>query len=612
MQDILYNPLISFYKNPIGAVLANELVNINIGINKNFQIYNLKIIINKDYSNSEISYDLQWLKNDELYNYYNVSFQINDIGIYWYCFCFDDCYGHHFIFYQENCEVLLSDEKRCWQLSVHQKFLGKLDWFQGKVMYQIMVDRFYSGGVTYQKKNIIMHQNWDEIPNYMPINGEILNNDFFGGDLLGIIQKLDYLKELNVSIILLNPIFLADSNHKYDTADYMKIDPMFGNDKIFKELCSEAKKRNISIVLDGVFNHSGSNSIYFNKNGTYDNLGAYQSIDSPYYNWYLFNNFPNNYQSWWGFNHLPQFNQKNDDYINFITGKKGVINKWIKNGARGFRLDVVDEYQDDFIKKISKSLKELDNENLLIGEVWEDASNKIAYSQRKSYFSGEQLDSVMNYPFRKAIIDFINNNNIYGFRNCIRNIINNYPKHVLDSLMNILSTHDTIRILNAFIKVDYHYLSKKEQAEYEIPYDEYYLSRQMLKIASTMQFTLPGVPCIFYGDEVGIQGFNDPFCRKTMPWGHFDEEILSWYKKLGHIREDEIFIDGIYEEEFVSDNIFAYSRHKNSSKIIIIINNGNTDFQYSLDKGYDMINDIEVNNSLNVLKKNVAIIKVSN
>lgn len=609
MKDIQFLPTVSFYKSPVGAVLIGNNISINIGINRNFNIYDLKLLLHKDYEEKETEYSLQYKNEDGDYNYFHLDFNVDEVGIYWYCFSFYDCYGKHYISYNEDLEGRLSDNKRFWQLSIHNEFKSSLNWFKGKVMYQIMVDRFYNGGVSYKKDGIIYHNNWSDIPEYLPVNGEVLNNDFFGGDLLGIIKKLDYLKELNVGILFLNPIFEAYSNHKYDTSDYMKVDPMFGDDEVFKTLCFEAKKRGIYIILDGVFNHTGSNSVYFNKNNIYDSVGAYQSKDSPYYDWYFFKNFPNNYECWWNFKTLPKTNQENPQYVEFITGKNGVVNKWLNLGAKGFRLDVVDEYKDSFIKKLSLSIKENDNENILIGEVWEDASNKIAYSRRKSYFSGDQLDSVMNYPFRDAIINFVKYQNVYVLRDTIRSIINNYPKYVLDNLMNMLSTHDTIRIINSFLNFDYYYLSRKEQAEYKLSREEYYMARYKVKMASTIQFTLPGVPCIYYGDEVGLDGFKDPFCRKTMPWNNIDESLLEWYKKLGRIRNDEIFIDGVYLEEICENNVFAYSRNKCGNKIVIVINNSDYDYNYSLNSGYDMINEIEVNDNCTINKRDVAIFK---
>lgn len=610
MKEILYNPL--YNKMPVGGCLRNELIEINVGISKKYNIYDVKMVIDEDYSAETKYYNLEFEKSDELYNYYCLTFSIEREGLYWYCFEIDDCYGKHYLSYSESLDAKLTNEKKCWQLTIYKEKNNDLKWFKGKVMYQIMVDRFYNGGFPKDRSDIILHKDWNDVPNYLPVNGEILNNDFFGGDLLGVIEKLDYLKELNVSIILFNPIFQAYSNHKYDTADYLKIDPMFGNDVVFKKLCDKARNMGIYIILDGVFNHSGSNSIYFNKNGTFNSLGAYQSNNSPYYDWYTFYKYPDKYECWWNFLTLPRLNQNNVNYLNFITGKDGVVDKWMNLGAKGFRLDVVDEYNNNFLNELKNSIKKVNKDNILIGEVWEDASNKIAYSERRKYFTSNQLDSVMNYPFRNAILDFIKNENIYGLRNTIRSIINNYPKDVLDCLMNCLSTHDTIRTLNSFLEIDYHYLSKKEQAEFIIPKSDYYICRQKLKMASLLQFTLPGVPCIYYGDEVGLDGFKDPFSRKTMPWGNFDEELLLWYKFLGKIRKDEVFIDGIYKEEICEKNIFSYSRNKDNKKVIIIINNSNNIYIYNIERGFDCINEEEIIDNLEIKSKSYGIIKVSN
>ncbi|MDD3123668.1 MAG: glycoside hydrolase family 13 protein, partial [Candidatus Izemoplasmatales bacterium] len=423
-------------------------------------------------------------------------------------------------------------------------------------------------------------------------------------------QKLDYLKTLNVGVIYLNPIFTAYSNHKYDTANYLEIDPMFGTEEDFVNLCEEAKTRGIEIILDGVFNHTGCDSLYFNKYNNFPTIGAFQSKKSPYYDWYKFKNYPNSYECWWNFKSLPSLNQKCPEYVNFITGENGVLNKWLDLGAKGWRFDVIDELEDDFIKKIKQTVKANNKENILIGEVWEDASNKIAYNKRRSYFSGEEIDSVMNYPFRVAIIDYIMNNNYIGLRDRIRSIINNYPKHVLDSLMNILSTHDTVRILTKFSSIDYHFLSREEQAEYEMSREKYYSARQKLKMATAIQYTLPGVPSIFYGDEVGLQGFKDPFCRKCMPWDRFDESILEWFKKLGKIRENRVYIDGYYQEEVCENGIFAFSRIKNSQRIMTIVNNSHYDYIYELKKGFDLINQVKIEDEVTIPAKSALIILV--
>lgn len=606
MSDIKFLPIVNEFKNPVGANLVDTNIHMMLGVTKKFNIWDLKIVIEKDGTNDAIFYLLNFLRSDEDYYYYDIDFLISDAGLYYYFFTFSDCYGTHFISKSDSLEGIVSDKLERYQLLIHNRFKGSLHWYKGKIMYQIMVDRFYNGGVNYVKDYAIMHKDWHELPNYKPIDGKVLNNDFFGGDLLGIIKKLDYLKSLNVGVILLNPIFNAYSNHKYDTSNYMEIDPMYGDDEIFKELCAKAKEKGISIILDGVFNHTGSDSIYFNKDNRFNSVGAYQSKTSPYYSWYFFDKYPNKYEAWWNFETLPKVNQNNPDYIDYINGSNGVISKWIGLGARGFRLDVVDEYEDSFVAELNKAVKRSDNNNILIGEVWEDASNKIAYSKRRSYFNGKQLDSVMNYPFRNAIIDLVNTRNAFVFRNRIRSIINNYPKHVLDNLMNILGTHDTIRALNSFLDVNANYMTKDEQANYQISQSEYYKARHKLLLASSIQFTLPGIPSIYYGDEAGVDGFVDPLCRKTYPWDHVDETLLNHYKKLGALREEKVFSDGLYLEEYIDKHVFIYSRSNQHEKIYTIINLSNDDLYYPLN-GIDFLNNEEYKNI--VPKDNISIIK---
>ena len=608
MIDIIYKPFLAEHKSPIGAVVEGEEILIKVLVNKNFNIWNFQLTMFTD-EKQYFNFPMTISNTIENYNCYTTTFTMNKWGIYWYFFEFDDCYGHHFISKNDDYEGFLSNTINTFQLSIYKKKHYKAN-YNGKIIYQIMVDRFNNGGVDYVRDDVVMHQNWNETPNYLPVNGEILNNDFFGGDLRGIIQKLDYLKSLNVGIIYLNPIFKAYSNHKYDTGDYMEIDPMFGTLLDFETLCFEAKRRGIKIILDGVFNHTGSNSKYFNRENEYPTLGAYQSKDSPYYKWYKFKKHPNSYVCWWDFLTLPALNHNNKEVIDFITGENGVVATWLKNGASGFRLDVVDELSNSFLEKLVKRAKQINPDSLIIGEVWEDASNKIAYSSRRSYFNGEQLDSVMNYPLRTAIIHFIQSNNSKMLANTMRTLVNNYPKHILDNLMNILGTHDTVRLLTSFSNIDYNYLTRKEQAEYEMPKDRYFIARQKLKMATALLYTLPGLPTIYYGDEAGLQGFKDPFCRKPMPWDNMDTHIYEWYKLLGQIRQDEVFADGEYHEILADGGLFVFSRSKNESQVIVIINNNKFDCHYNVVDALDLIENVKVSGNIEIVKQGIKILKL--
>lgn len=342
---------------------------------------------------------------------------------------------------------------------------------------------------------------------------------------------------MGVTVIYLNPIFESQTNHRYSTSDYSKIDPLLGTKEDFVSLCNAAHRYGMKIILDGVFNHTGDDSIYFNKKDRYDTLGAYNSKASPYYNWFHFINWPDSYASWWGFDTLPEVNQDSEDYIDYITGPNGIVAKWLRLGADGWRLDVADELNDSFIQKIHARAKAVKPDAIVIGEVWEDASNKIAYSQRKHYLLGEELDSIMNYPFANAIIEFVAYNDAEGFLDKILSVTENYPKPVVDVLMNLLGTHDTARIITRLAgeNVDGH--DREWQSTHHLSPQQYEFGIQLEKIAATIQFTLPGFPSIYYGDEAGMQGYKDPFNRAGFTWDKINTSLSSWYSWLGLLRK---------------------------------------------------------------------------
>ena len=578
MRDIFFNPFFEYNKSPQGAVIKNGIITLRVSFVQSYNIWNLCVVLKSDSKGIEKTFPLFYEKTDT-FNVFKTEFSLDEADIYWYYFRFEDCYGTHFICCDINMDATLNDDVTySFQLSVHNGFKKDLKWFKGGVMYQILPDRFYNLDNNYCHSNGWMHKEWDEHPQYLPIHGRILNNDYFGGNLKGITAKLDYIKKLGVKALYLNPISLAYSNHRYDTADYLKLDPMLGTEEDFINLCAEAKKRKIGIIIDGVFNHTGSNSRYFNRDNQFDELGAYQSKESKYYDWYRFIEWPNKYHAWWGFDTLPAINQKSS-FVDFVCNE--VIPKWIGLGASGYRLDVVDELNSEFVEKISKAVKKANPKAILIGEVWEDASNKEAYGYRRHYFDGHELDSVMNYPFRKAIIEFVCYGNVYNIRNTLRSIINNYPKEVLDCLMNVLGTHDTERILSVCGNVNFHRMDKVEIANYRMDQTRYKDAVERLKMAAILQYTLPGVPCIFYGDEAGLEGYKDPFCRKTFPWNNINKNLHSFYVKLGEIRrQNKEFIDGKYKEVYADKSLFAFKRGDN---IYVLVNNSNVNKYYDID-----------------------------
>ena len=317
----------------------------------------------------------------------------------------------------------------------------------------------------------------------------------------------------------------------------MKADPLLGTNDEFAELCAEAKKLGISVILDGVFSHTGADSVYFNKFGRYPELGAYQSKDSKYYEWYSFIDYPEVYEAWWGIDTLPNVWENNESYTEFICGEDGVLNYWLSKGAAGYRLDVADELPDEFLNNLRKCVKNYDKEKIVIGEVWEDASNKESYGVKRRYLLGDQLDSVMNYPFREAIINFVKGGSCHDFINSVMTILENYPQPTVDVLMNFVSTHDIERAINRLGGENCDDKSKDWMAERYLTPEQYAHGKNLLKAAMALQFFLPGVPSIYYGDEAGLQGYKDPFNRRCYPWGHEDKELIAYVSELSRVRK---------------------------------------------------------------------------
>lgn len=460
-----------------------------------------------------------------------------------------------------------------FRMLVYEDASGAPDWFCGSTMYQIFPDRFSRGKTKVPfREDAEYEPDWyGGMPEYADVpGGKIKNNRFFGGTLYGVIEKLDYLKSLGVGVIYLNPIFEAYSNHKYDTGDYEKVDPMFGGDSALKKLIKEAGKRNMKLILDGVFNHTGDDSKYFNRKGRYDTVGAYQSEGSPYRGWYHFGETRDEYECWWNIEILPRLDHDNELCRKYFTGHGGIGEKYIRMGVGGWRLDVADELSDSFLDEFRDAVKGADPETVIIGEVWENAADKIAYGKRRRYFLDGQLDSVMNYPFRNAVIDFCTEGDARRLYDTLTELYASYPPRVCHSLMNLLGTHDTERILTCLGMTEEERMrgfSNPEKAEYKLPEEQYSRAVKLLKLASTVQYTVYGVPSLYYGDEAGMEGFGDPFCRMPYPWGRENEELLEHYKALGRIRESEIVLkNGDFRGEVIGENTFMFSRTAESKR----------------------------------------------
>ena len=470
------------------------------------------------------------------------------------------------------------EPSRPWQQTVYRKNHCPA-WFGKGVTYQIFPDRFFVSGKAADPKGMPgdrwMHADWDDTPSWAPeADGEVRCRDFFGGNLAGIAEKLDYLQSLGVSTVYLCPIFESASNHRYNTADYGKIDPMLGTDEDFRTLCAAAKQRNIHIVLDGVFNHIGSQSRYFNADGFYPTLGAAQSKESPYYDWFSFSHWPDQYESWWGFKTLPAVRETNKDYVNYIIeDEHSIVRRWLKAGASGWRLDVADELPDVFIEKIRAAMEETKPDSILIGEVWDEGTTKIAYDQRRRYLLGTETHGLMNYPLRTALLEYLRGGDAAAFRETVETLRENYPPEAFSSCMNLLGTHDTPRILT-MLGADELPKEKAAQAEFRLSPGQRTLALARLRCAAAILYAFPGSPMLYYGDEAGMEGCQDPFNRRCYPWGEEDHQLLDFFRRLGQLRSTEACLqEGGFHWLFSSGHLLAFLREKGGRCIVTAANN---------------------------------------
>ena len=601
-MNIEHNSREKIYRSPFGAVTCGTEVRIRLAVD-DIGIPNAVRLVCIEDGKDERRIDMPYLFSLSSYNIYSVNVKMPDTaGLIWYYFELET--GGGTIYYGNNDEGLggvgkISFHKpaRSFQITVYNKHYKTPEWFKKGIAYQIFVDRFKNGnadGHFLGDRKDIIKRNWGDRPFYKAeqFGGEYKSNDFYGGNLLGVIEKLPYLQDLGVTVLYLNPIFKANSNHKYDTGSYEEIDPMFGDEETFKLLCKEAKQRGIRIILDGVFNHTGSDSQYFNKDGKYDSVGAYQSQESPYYPWFNFMEWPNVYESWWGMQTLPQVNERNKEYREYIlSGEDAIIKKWLRAGASGWRLDVVDEMPDFFVQELRENVKSVDKDAVIIGEVWEDASNKIAYGERRKYFMGDELDSVMNYPMRNALIDAaLGKITSKQLDTRLMSLKENYPRPAYYSLLNIISSHDVERIMTLMGDVpSRHEVDRDYQANFKL--DGYALSvaKDRATLVMGMLMTMPGVPCIFYGDEVGVQGYGDPFCRLCMPWGRFDEidddgRVRRRYRKMINIRKNsKAFSIGEFASVYTEGFVYGYVRYYGDEMYVVVSNLGATHERVRID-----------------------------
>lgn len=573
-----------------GAFAANEVVTITLLIPRAMEIVAPVMVICRDGQGDQTVLPIQEGEKDGV-DRFSFTLKLNTLcegennGLFYYDFRFEKDHKTLYTSSVNNVDFTLSDRpaRRFLLLAYDPSFTTPKGYY-GTTMYHVFVDRFAKSPKPLPvREDAIYRPDWEDgVPEYAPYPGAPLkNNQFFGGSLWGVLEKLDYLESLSVNCLYLSPIFKAYSNHKYDTGNYKEIDEMFGGKEAFDALLAECKKRGIRVILDGVFNHTGDDSLYFNRYGKYPSIGAYQSEQSPYRDWYRFVQFPNKYDSWWGIEILPRLNHANRECREYFVGDGGVCEHYIQSGTNGWRLDVADELGDDFLDELRKVVKTADPEALIIGEVWENAAEKVAYGSRRRYLRGAQLDSVMNYPTKNAIIDFVKEGDCTHLYNTVTELYACYPRAVSDCLMNLLGTHDTERILTVLAGESAEGHSNAELSAMRLSEEQRQHGIRMLKLASVLQYTLYGFPSVFYGDEAGLEGYRDPFCRMPFPWGRENEELLAHYRALGRLRkEHSVFAGGEFRVVAHDCGLFAFERENAEEKLLIIVNRASFPIRY--------------------------------
>lgn len=565
------------YKSVFGACAAGETVWFRLLLERGVRCHAAWLVVHRDDTFAHECIPMEWSAMDGAEReWWRIAYTPAEKGLYWYHFEYDTPWGRSRVYHIGDGTGAVGNGDGEWQLTVFSPSFSTPEWLKGGLIYQIFPDRFFCSGTPKQgvPQDRVLRGDWGGQPEWRPdANGKITNNDYFGGDLKGIEQKLEHLASLGVTCLYLNPIFSAHSNHRYNTADYASIDPLLGCEADFVSLCEQAKKTGIHVVLDGVFSHTGSDSIYFNREGRYGACGAYRDASSPYYEWYKFQSWPQSYDAWWGIDTLPEVREESPGFLNYITGSGGVVEKWLRLGADGWRLDVADELPDVFLDALRARVKQVKPDALVLGEVWEDASNKYSYGIRRRYLLGDQLDSVMNYPFASAVLVYVATGNADGFGNRINTILENYPPQAIHTLMNHIGTHDTARAITVLAGERENGRGREWASGKSLSQAEKARGVRLMKLASVLQYTLPGVPSLYYGDEIGMQGYGDPFNRGCFDWSQGDLELLDWYRQLGRLRKDyPVLKDGNFTELSSGLGCVAYARENENDCLVVIVN----------------------------------------
>ena len=628
---------------PNTSARKNERYEVYLKISTDYGfIDEAKVIVNQQKRTNEKEIRMCYITTEKNMNIFTCEIPLESIGLHYFCVKITINGKTTWIKndIQNKCAVITDEDKPYWTITVYENWFEIPKWAQGKIMYQIFPDRFFQSDKYIPKEMPErVTKKWNEMPNWAPEeDGDIHNNDFFMGNLKGIEEKLDYIKQLGVGIIYLNPIFYSQSNHRYDTSDYEIVDPYLGTNEDLKNLCDECHKLGIRVVIDGVFNHTGNDSKYFNEFGKFDTIGAFQGEESPYYNWYKKSN-NGNFEYWWGFKNLPVCDGNNEGWQNFIYGVDGIIDKWFALGIDGLRLDVADELTDEFIENVRIAVKRNKPDGFIIGEVWDNAITKEGYGKQRTYLLGKGLDSVMNYPFTNAILKYIRFGRSDYLTETLDEILTQYPKEAVNSLMNSLSTHDITRAMTTLVGDgiqnsrfnwvwDVPYSREWQYKRNELSSEKYEEAKQLMKLATTIQYFLPGNTCIYYGDEAGMYGYRDPFNRKCFPWNDIDNDLHDFYATLGKIKNRNTFLseaefrvlradnDAFVFERFLSDDDndeYMENRRRKHAKnrMLVAINRSDNEVEIEIPETYENSkSELEINCSDTKIFKNGILIKI--
>ena len=603
MLAVEHNALEPAYRNPGGAVTTGSKVEFAIRV-LGGRAERATLILTGD----KLYREFPMLQKDDRFV---ISVKMPETACpLWYYFQIETAESSHWLCADETGYRgrLCGSEEGGFRLTVYEKGFDTPAWFRRSIMYQIFPDRFAFSDDGTAERGIEYHKRLGQTPELhasldepvrswpRPFESAYSPDDFYGGTLKGIESKLPYLKELGISVLYLNPIVEARSNHRYDTSDYMRVDPILGTNEDLESLCREGKRLGIRVILDGVFSHTGADSRYFNRNGSYPERGAFQGKDSPYFPWYDFRNYPNDYRCWWGFRDLPEVDEYNAAWQDFvITGHDSVVKTWLRRGSSGWRLDVADELPDDVLALIRKAAKAEKPDAVILGEVWEDAVIKESYGGRRHYALGESLDSVMNYPFRKTVLRFAHGwLDAYNLRDFLIEQQMNYPKPLYYSLMNLLGSHDVERLRSALasscVIKDF---SREDQKKMHFSQEALEHAVTLEKLCAAIQFAIPGVPSIYYGDEQGMHGVGDPFNRE--PFKEERQDLHDWYAQLARYRnasaalstgEARFFAasaDVLLILRYIKGQKDVFGKAAQNSAWLVAINRGKEPMHYTID-----------------------------